>query len=601
MSNYVIGTAGHIDHGKTALVKALSGVNTDTLKEEQKRGITVNLGFTYFKVGQKEVGIIDVPGHEKLIKNMLAGVFGIDLVLLVVAADDGIMPQTREHYEIIKFLGIQNVLTVITKTDLVDPERVEEVKLEVAEEFGLTDFALFSIYDDQGISDEIEKRIVDKPETDDTFFRMPIDRVFSIKGVGTVITGTSLSGSVSIGDTLEVIPGNEVVRVKGIQVHKKPVERAEKHMRVALNINKADLHRGKIIATPKQMQPTKILDCSLTMSEHTKQHLKHLERIKLYYFSEELTARVKLFNQKQVSKGEKVYCQLLLDEEVFASKHDRGIIRKVNPNITIAGVEILNELGEYASRKDDTYKERIGLYAAGETSKLVEDYLIQNVVVHSEDLRKKEFDISEVPEANFVKVENYYIHNANLCTLEEQTVIILDEFHQENKYTNGMNKQELKNRLGIDVKSRVLNGILDLFEDVEYKDIVKLKSFEISLTKEEEELRTRILDYLGTTFKPPKYNDIYMYFQSKEFENVFFSLVKKNEIIRIDEDIFLSKAQLDRMIEIYDRYFETNEVLDLASARNVLDTSRRYVVPYLEYLDKIGYTSRKENGRIKRK
>ncbi len=603
MTNYIIGTAGHIDHGKTSIVKALSGIDTDTLKEEQKRGITVNLGFTYFQVGEREVGVIDVPGHEKLIKNMLAGVFGIDLLLLVVAADDGIMPQTREHFEIIKFLGITNILTVISKTDLVSKDRVEEVKLQVEEEFGLKDFSTFSINDEPiNLIERIKSKMVDgNEEKEDEFFRMPIDRVFSVKGVGTVITGTSLSGNVSVGDQLEIFPGNETVKVKGIQVHNKPVQTAERHMRVALNINKAELRRGKVIATPKKMQPTLILDCKLQMSEHTLQKIKHLETIKFYYFSEETKARVKLFNQKEVQKGEEVYCQLLLETELYASKGDRGIIRKINPNQTVAGIEILNELGSYANRKDSNYLNQIKLYSEGDTTSLVKQYLLDNILVHSEDLRKKEFDISEVNEEDFVKVENYYIHNANLCQLEEETISILDTFHNENKYVYGINKSELKSKLGIEVKSRVLNGILDLFEEVEYKDIVKLKSFEIALTEEELKMKKRIIDYLGSTFKPPKYNEIYMYFQSREFENVFFSLVKKGEIIKIDEDIYLSKHQLNRLIQVMKKFFETHEVLELSDARAILDSSRRYVVPYLEYLDKFGYTIRREKGRLWRK
>lgn len=600
MSSFVLGTAGHIDHGKTALVTYLSGVNTDTLKEEQKRGITVNLGFTYFDLDGTEIGVIDVPGHEKLIKNMLAGVFGIDLVLLVVAANDGIMPQTREHYEIIKFLGIKNVLTIITKTDLVDPERIQEVKEQVQNEFGLSDFAEFSIYGDTNVKEKIKEYIaLDKEEDVEESFRMPIDRVFSVKGVGTVITGTSLSGEVKVGDQLEIFPNKELVKVKGIQVHKKPTDKAEKHSRVALNINKADLRRGKIIATPNSLQATKILDCKVTMGSGN-YSLKHLEHIKFYYFTEETTARIKLFNKKELLPNETAYCQLLLVDELYAAKEDKAIIRKVNPNITVAGVEVLNELGEYANRKDISYEERIEKYALGESDSILLDLLKSNTLVHTEDLRKKELDINDIPDSEYVRIENYYIHNSNLCELEEKTVIYLNEFHEANKYVNGMNKAELKTRLGLNVKSRVLNGILDLFDEVEYKDIVKLKSFEIALTEEEQKLKNRILDYLGTNFKPPKYNDIYMYFQSREFENVFFSLVKKGEIIKIDDDIYLSQKQLERMKEILTNFFNTNTILDLGDARNLLDSSRRYVVPYLEYLDKIGFTSRKENGRVKR-
>ncbi len=602
MRNYVIGTAGHIDHGKTTVVKAISGIDTDTLIEEKKRGITVNLGFAYFKLDGQEIGIIDVPGHEKLIKNMLAGVFGIDLVLIIVAADDGIMPQTREHLEIINFLGIENSLVVITKTDLVEEARILEVEQSIKDEFGLNNFVRFSIKESaDALIEAIKKRMkTEETETDDEFFRMPIDRVFSVKGFGTVVTGTSLSGTVKVGDLLEVLPSKEKIKVKGIQVHHKPVSVAHKHTRVALNINKVDLSRGKIISTPKKLLSSNILDCKITVSNNTKLGLKHLEKVKFYYFSEELTARVKLFNQKEILPGESVYCQLLLDTELYASKKDKGILRKVNPNITIAGVEILNENGVYANRFDDAYSTQIKLFDQGDKLSQIDSYFENNNLVHLSDIQKQGFSVDDLPNT-INKIENYYISNNNLNKLQEKVVDILTVFHSDNKYILGINKQELKTKLGLDVKSRVLNGILDLMNDVEYKQLVKLKSFSISLTEEELKLKEAIILFIGSSFKPPKYYDIYLNFQNLKFEDVFFSLVKKKEIIKIDDDIYLSKALFDKMISLMDEFFNLNEVLDISNARTILDSSRRYVVPMLEYLDKTGYTIRKEQGRVKRR
>lgn len=598
MRNYVIGTIGHIDHGKTTIVKAISGIDTDTLIEEKKRGITVNLGFAYFKLDDQEVGIIDVPGHEKLIKNMLAGVFGIDLVLVVVAANDGIMPQTREHVEIIKYLGIENTLVVITKTDLVDQDRINEVKKSITTEFGFNDFCEFSIKENavnliKAIQDKI--KLKDDVEEDE-FFRMPIDRVFSVKGFGTVVTGTCLSGSVKVGDSLEVLPSRDKVKVKGIQVHKKSVDSAHKHMRVALNVNKAELSRGKIIAAPNKIMPSKILDVKLTLNG--KLELKHLEKVKFYYFSDEVNARVKLFNQKVVSTGT-VFCQLLLEEELYATKKDRGIIRKLNPNVTIAGVQVMNELGTYANRFDELYSDRIELFDKDDSTSLLDSYLESNLLNHSEDIKKQGLDIADIDSTVF-KIENYYITKKNLDKLSKMVLEILFEFHENNKYVLGINKQELKNKLGLTVKSRIINGILDLIEDVEYKDYVKLKSFHISFNAAEQKMMDSIILYIGNTFKPPKYGDIYMNFQTKEFENVFFSLVKKKELVKIDDDIYLSKVLFNKLTGLLDKFFENNTVLELSDARMILDSSRRYVVPYLEYLDKIGYTARKETGRVKR-
>ncbi len=607
MRNYVIGTAGHIDHGKTTLIQHLTGVNTDTLKEEQERGITVNLGFTYLNLlDDLTVGVIDVPGHEKLIKNMLSGVCGIDLVLFVVAANDGIMPQTREHFEILRYLKLKNVIVVLTKTDLVDRDQVDLVKLEIEEEFGLNSFVEFNIKDNNLI-DNVKTSIIDNLSGIDyqlikETYRMTVDRAFNVTGHGVVITGTSLSGEVKVGDSLELLPSKKLVKVKGIQAFKQKRDVAYKRMRVALNIGNVKLNevsRGMIISTPSSIKKSNILDCKLTITKDLSNPIKHLETLYLYYLASEIKVRVKLLNQKEVGSNE-VYCQLLLDEEIYCASGDLAILRRVNPNVTLAGVEILNVLGSYVSRKDESYVEVIKKYESNDSNDIIESYLKKHPFSKKQQILD-DLDIESFDSELYVNIDRHYLLEDTYKEIENEVVSIVNDFHKSNPYEDGINKVDLLNKLNIDVSIKVFTKFLRETSKFDVSNLVKKKGYKIPLNEKDAKLADEILDELYSYgYQPPKVSVFIQELNSKKKEDLFFALVKRKDIVRIDEDFYLIKQDYDELIKNMDQYFTSNEVLDIGNFRDMYDVSRKYIVAYLEHLDTAGYTKRTPSGRVKK-
>lgn len=616
MKNIVIGTAGHIDHGKTSLIKALTGTDTDTLKEEKQRGITVNLGFTSLKLDDTlTVGVVDVPGHEKLIKNMLAGIFGMDLILFTIAANDGIMPQTVEHMEIIKFLKVKHVIIVITKTDLVSKERIEEVKDSVKKQFGFDEFITFNIYDKQaieGIKSRIKHHMKTQPASLNEPFRLPIDRAFNVKGYGVVVTGTSLSGEITVGDELELLPSHQVVKVKGIQAFNQSRTKASKHMRVALNLSnvkKEALKRGDILATKKVFTKSEILDIKLEVSKSLKQKIKHLERVKFNYLTSEITCRIKLFNQTSVEPGETIYAQLLLDEPVYANQKDLGIIRSFNPSKTIGGAEIINVFGDYVHRKDENYANVLSLYENNHVQALITYHLNKHPFTKLLELKHK-LNLSDQMVKDFKDTFEGVIFDDQSCltktTLnqyEESLKTLLNEFHQNYPFETGMNKKECQQKLSLDTLSnKIFNALVDQFEGVEtVKDKLKLRGYKTVYNKEEKAVIEAIMDaYTQVGYRPKKLNEMISSIRSSKAKNLVYALIKEGQLIKVDDEIIITKKHYQSMIEMIDAFFKDKSLLQLGDLRDMLGASRKYVVAYLEYLDQIGYTKRVESGRVKR-
>ena len=370
----IIGTAGHVDHGKTCLIKALTGIDTDRLKEEKKRGITIELGFAWMDFpGGERVGIVDVPGHEKFVRNMLAGVGGMDLVMLVVAADEGIMPQTVEHLDILSILGIRQGIIVITKTDLADPELVELVEEDIRE---LTEGTFLenapvvpvSVYKNQGLDQlkkilyEMYQKLPDHKET--RAFRLPVDRVFTLKGFGTVVTGTLLGGKIKKDQEAFLYPENVPVKIRSIQVHEQGVEAAHAGQRVALNLpdrKKEEISRGDVIAFKNSMYPSMMADVSLTVLRHTGRVVKNGSRVHIYHGTKELLGKVILLDREELKAGETCYAQLRLEEETVMEKGDRFVIRFYSPAETIGGGSILDACPRKHKRKDRKVLRNVGL------------------------------------------------------------------------------------------------------------------------------------------------------------------------------------------------------------------------------------------------
>lgn len=414
MKHVVIGTAGHIDHGKTALIRALTGRETDTLKEEKERGISINLGFTFFNLPSgKKAGIIDVPGHEKFIKNMLAGVSGIDLVLMVIAADEGVMPQTREHFEILQLLNVNKGIIVVTKIDLVDEEWLDMVLEDIKKEFKgtfLENAPICKVSSKTKIGLDSLAKEIDRLTEDVSckdvrgHFRLPVDRVFSISGFGTVVTGTVISGSIREGEQVQIYPSKVLSKVRGIQINDKQVKRAEAGERCGINlanVKTSNIDRGDVISLENLMEPSLMIDCKLHYLKSAPKPLKNRQRVRIYHGTSEIICRVVILDKKEVNPGEDSYVQFRLEKQLTSQRKDRFVIRSYSPMSTIGGGIIIEPSAKKAKRFNEEYIEELRIKEKGNTQNILEG-VIKNL---SENYPKEE-DILKALGKNEVSIKN---------------------------------------------------------------------------------------------------------------------------------------------------------------------------------------------------
>ncbi|MGL5692697.1 MAG: selenocysteine-specific translation elongation factor, partial [Peptostreptococcaceae bacterium] len=443
MKNIIIGTAGHIDHGKTTLIKALTGRETDTLKEEKKRGISINLGFTYFDLPSKtRVGIVDVPGHEKFIKNMLAGATGIDIVMLVIACDEGIMPQTIEHLDILNYLNVKNGIIALTKCDNVDDEFKELVKDEIIEKFkgtflenakmieldSISGYGIDSLIKEiDMMSCDIENKYEDLPP------RLNIDRVFSINGFGTVVTGTLIEGKISIDDDLEIYPKRLNAKIRGIQVHGENVQTVYAGQRTAINISNLkveDIERGDVLASKNSLEESKMLDVKINLVNHTDKDLRHWDRLKLYHGTREILCRAVPLDVESLDKGSSGFVQLRLEEGIIAKKGDRFVVRTYSPMETIGGGIIVDTSVKKHKRFDEKVIETLKIKEKGSYKDIIKEYLKQNQekCITMNDLMTytglHEININNeieklIKDNDVIVLNNYYLHKEQYEKLKE--------------------------------------------------------------------------------------------------------------------------------------------------------------------------------------
>lgn len=633
MKHIVIGTAGHIDHGKTTLVKALTGRETDTLKEEKERGISINLGFTFFDLpSRKRAGIIDVPGHEKFIKNMLAGVSSIDVVLLVIAADEGIMPQTREHFEILQLLNVKKGIIVLTKADLVDEEWLEMVKEEIKEEFKGTFLEKSPIYavsskTGKGI-DELVKSIdsaTEEVEAKDTegHFRLPVDRVFSISGFGTVVTGTIISGRIKEGETIEVYPSKVISKVRSIQVHETSVPFAEAGQRCALNIAgvKVDeIQRGDVVSKENIMEPSSIIDCNLYYLKSADRPLENRQRVRLYHGTDEILCRVVILDKEEVKPGERAYVQLRLEKPVTAQRNDRYVIRSYSPMHTIGGGVIIEPVAQKAKRFGAAYIEHIKIKEEGKTESIIEatveklsgEYPGEFEILKA--LGKNEENISQKLEELFedrklVKLNSgdktVYIHKNFLKNKIEALENIIISFHRENPLKVGISKEEVKNKIfGKNIRQKVYDELLLILEQ---RNIIKIHSnfiglygYSVELSKDMAAIAEKILKaYTEGVYAPPKYEDLAnLEKDKKKFKMVFDYLLDSSKLVKIAEDCIFTYENYENAKLLIKNYILDKGSLTAAEGRDVLNTSRKFAVALLEHFDSIKLTKRIEDKRV---
>lgn len=633
MQHVIIGTAGHIDHGKTTLIKALTGRETDTLSEEKERGISINLGFTYFNFRNgKRAGIIDVPGHEKFVKNMLAGIGGIDVVILTVSADEGVMPQTKEHLNILELLDIKKGIIALTKKDLVDDEWIEMIKEDVRQEVKetfLKDAPIIPVSSKtkEGIEELINTidKLTNEVEEKDTSteFRLPVDRVFSVSGFGTVITGTLISGVVKEGDECEIYPEGIKSKVRGIQVHETSVGEAYAGQRVAINlanIKKTEVKRGDTIGKPNIMESSMMINCRLKYLKDALRPLKSRDRVRFYYGTSEILGRVVVLDKEKVEPGETALIQIRLEEEVALKRGDKYIIRSYSPMITIGGGTILDANPKKAKQGDKKVVDELLLKEKGTPEELVE----QNIKLVSENYPKLE-DLIKSAGKGIVNIESIieilidknkivkisqtegdiYLHKSFIEKLKKEAISLLENYHLENPLKSGMLKEEFKAKLvGKALKQKAFDEIIKLLEidTISSKNnVVSKKDFEIVFTKRQEEIKNSILKTLSESrYQTPKLSDLLKGFgkEDKEAKKVFDSLVSSDVVLILTSDVYFLKELLDYAKKELIKFLKENGEITAGEFRDLINASRKVAVPILEYFDQKKLTKRVEDKRI---
>lgn len=629
MKHMIIGTAGHVDHGKTCLIKALTGIDTDRLKEEKKRGITIELGFAYLDLAEgQRAGIVDVPGHEKFVRNMLAGAGGMDLVMLVVAADEGIMPQTVEHLDILSILGIQKGVVVITKTDLVEPDFIELVQEDVAELVQGTflegaPVIPVSVYEEQGLEElkRVLKEMCDSlPERGDAgYFRLPIDRVFTLKGFGTVVTGTLMEGKLKKEQNIVLYPENQPVKVRSIQVHSRDADVAWAGQRVAVNVpdrKKEEILRGDVLATAGSLYPTRMMDVKVEVLKHTERVIKHGSRVHVYHGTKELLGKIVLMNRDELKAGETCYAQLRLEEETVVRKGDHFVLRFYSPVETIGGGVVLDACPRKHRKNDKKARAAFEIKESGSQ----EEQLELSVLEHrgyfyslKELAVKSSLDRSQIK--NLVKkletqkklihvLDEIYIHSEELKLYEKRVVRFLDEFHKEYPLKEGMGVEEARNKLQLGVNVKVTDAVLEILKQnkviKEENGFVSKYGFKV-IVKEDEDamIREIIQHYLDLGFAPLA-TELYMkeHRKQKKFQAVFTSLLNRKILIRLDEQYCIHGDYYEKAKEAFRKIAQEKEVVQLGEFRESIGCSRRVAVPILEHFDRTGFTRKTEEGRI---
>ncbi|MGO0900622.1 selenocysteine-specific translation elongation factor [Clostridioides difficile] len=625
MKNVVIGTAGHIDHGKTTLIKALTGRETDTLDEEKKRGISINLGFTYFDLpNKKRAGIVDVPGHEKFIKNMLAGASGLDIVLLVVAADEGVMPQTVEHLDILSFLNIKNGIVVLTKSDTVDEEFRELVKEDICEKIKGTFLENAEIIEVDSVSkkgidtliekiDKMSDDIEDKNENSPS--RLNIDRVFSIKGFGTVITGTLIEGKISIEDDLVIYPQVLKTKIRSIQVHGENKDTAYAGQRTAINISNVkveDINRGDVLAAPNSLEESMMLDVKLSLVNHLDKGLKHWDRLRLYHGTREILCRAVPLDKELIESGESGYVQLRLEESIVSKKGDTFVVRRYSPMETIGGGVIIDPSPKKHKRFDEKVIEALKIKEKGELKDIIEEYLKRNLKnypnikeimsysgAHEEHVKKALETL--ISESKVFIIGNMYMHINQYNKLKENIVNLLNEYHKKYRLRKGILKEEVRSKIESNFKTREMDILLERLSTENIikieNNIVSLFDFEVVLNDKQKEIAKKIEKRL----KSCGVYSILTIDEVSEGNNNYAEVLESmigNKVEKLDDLYIMDKGIYENAKKTLINYIKENKEITLGEYRDLIDSSRKNCMIILENFDRNKITKRVENKRI---
>ncbi len=634
----IVGTAGHIDHGKTALVKALTGVDADRLPEEKQRGITIDIGFAELDLGDLHVGFVDVPGHEKFVKNMLAGASGIDLVALVIASDEGVMPQTREHFEICRLLEVKTGLIVLTKKDLVDEELFELVNLDVSElvENSFLENApvvAVSAKTGEGIEElkEALKKLAAKipNRKDETIARLPIDRSFSVKGFGAVVTGTLISGKIKESDELEILPLSKKVRARGLQTHSKSVKTAHAGQRAAINLGGVDydeIERGMILTVPHTLRPTQIFDAEIEVLKDAKKSLKSRQRVRVHLGTIEALARVQILNETgEIKQGEKDFVQLRLEIPVVTIPNERFILRSYSPQITIAGGKILDALAIKHRHKDienirkylknlietendKTKQIKLFLETAGEYGLTFAD--LQARTGWRGEILKKSLT-ENIAKTAIIEAEKFFVARTPFDNLRMKTLAEIENHHRKEPLSKGMMRETLREKIFSHLPLEVFKTTLAHLEKdgkiSTEKDVVAAKSHNQELSGEEKSVEEKLRKiYKNARLEVPTLENALLEsiggtkLKKEHARKIFQLLLNSGEIVKITEEFYFASGSIAELIgKIKSFASETSDhLIDVAKFKDIAGISRKYAIPLLEYFDREKITRRAGDKRL---
>ena len=634
MKNVIIGTAGHIDHGKTTLIKALTGRNTDRWEEEQRRGITIDLGFTYFDLpGGDRAGIIDVPGHEKFINNMVAGVVGMDLVLLVVAADEGIMPQTREHVDILNLLGIEKSIIVLNKCDLVDEEWLELVEEEIKEELEGTfleraPVVKVSAVTGEGLPALVE--LIDHMTSDElvqkdihTIPRLPIDRAFSLSGFGTVITGTLVSGTIRKEDTLEMYPIGKESKIRSIQVHGEDRPACYAGQRVAINlsnIKKKEIQRGCVLASPGSMKTADLLDVRLNVLESSMRVLTNHSRLHFFTGTSEILCRAVLLDKEEIGPGESGLVQLRLEESIAVRRGDKFIVRFYSPMETIGGGVILEPNPAFKKRFREDVIEELQRKESGSSADVIELHVKghrETVITVAELARLTALSAEEVKEdvkelqeqkrvLTFAMRKDTYVWHVEAADEAEKVLGgALASYEKKYPYRFGMKKAEVQAMYFSKMKPNVFDRMIEMM--TESGRIKKVDEFLCSADYEirRDETYNTVSGTLLDTFEKSRfdfmrYSEINCKGVSQEIQDDILNiLLQEGKAVKVAEDMYTLKTYMEEAKKVILEKLAENPVITIAQVRDLFSTSRKSAKPILEYMDSVKVT-KKTGGESER-
>ncbi|RAK11770.1 selenocysteine-specific elongation factor [Halanaerobium saccharolyticum] len=618
--NIIIGTAGHIDHGKTTLIKALTGADTDRLQQEKERGISIELGFTSFELSnQHQVGIIDVPGHEKFIKNMLAGAAGVDLAILVVAADEGMMPQSKEHLAILDLLGVKHGVVALSKSDKVEEEWQELVIEDTREKLKGSflenaEIIPISAVEKEGIDslklelNKIIEKISTKKNENNTYF--PIDRVFTLKGFGTIVTGTLFRGVIEVEDELELYSQSKKIRVRSLQVHNDQVQKVYPGQRVGINISgidKDELQRGDVLAKINSLFKTKYFEAKMKMLKDLNFVLKNGDQIRFHIGAKEIIGRVYIYDKKELFPGEEAYVQFTLEGEIAAYLGEKFVIRRHSPMDLIGGGQIIIVDPPPRKRNEQQITKILQKIEAGDWEEKIEIF-INSKKYESASLEYllKKSSLKETELKNILKQlktagriiclkeakNSLWIHIDKFAEVEEQILDFVTSYHQDNHLEPGISKEELRSKIKFNFDNQEFNQIIKILVSKniikEKENTVALFDFEINFTEAEKELKNKIVEeFKNNLYSPPGQEDLKEELnidQQKEekFNSIINYLIFNEHLIRLNNQILIHSQAIDRSRKLLQDYLKENSEIELGEFRDLIESSRKYALALLE-------------------